>query len=130
MNAVCLNCGESFDYRPSQSFGKYCSNKCQGEYNVKSRFVKNGKWHFNMSIYLKKLRGNKCEECGIEKWNDKEISMHVDHIDGDRSNNTFDNLKLLCPNCHSQTPTFGTKNVSENGKKKMVESALKNRRKK
>jgi 5-methylcytosine-specific restriction endonuclease McrA len=54
--------------------------------------------------------------------------MHVDHIDGDRTNNTYDNLRILCPNCHSQTPTFASKNVSTAGKKKMAESARKNGR--
>jgi hypothetical protein len=37
------------------------------------------------------------------------LVLQLDHIDGDRSNNTIDNLRLLCPNCHTQTPTFGAK---------------------
>jgi hypothetical protein len=47
-----------------------------------------------------------CEACnntGI--WNNKPITLHVDHINGDSSDNTSENLRFLCPNCHSQTPT-------------------------
>ena len=47
-----------------------------------------------------------CEVCGITEWNGKAITIELDHIDGDRNNHTLENLKMLCPNCHSQTPTF------------------------
>lgn len=53
-------------------------------------------------------RGNKCEECGwceVNKFHDI-VPIQLDHIDGDRTNNTRENLKLLCPNCHSLTETF------------------------
>lgn len=128
MKSNCINCHKEFDYMPSQQTGKYCSNKCQGEYYVKQRFVKGSVWHHNMAIYLKGIRENKCEECGITEWLGHQITMHVDHVDGDRKNNTYDNLRILCPNCHSQTPTFASKNVSAEGKKKMAESAKNNRR--
>jgi Zn finger protein HypA/HybF involved in hydrogenase expression len=49
----------------------------------------------------------RCAECGNNGvWRDKEIKLEVDHIDGDNKNNTIENLRFLCPNCHSQTPTF------------------------
>lgn len=53
-----------------------------------------------------------CEICGIgEIWNEKELVLELDHIDGNNKNNSLDNLRILCPNCHSQTPTFrGRKN--------------------
>lgn len=51
-------------------------------------------------------RGHKCENCGLEKWQDKEIPLEVDHLDGDRTNNDKKNLKLLCCNCHALTPTW------------------------
>ena len=53
---------------------------------------------------------NKCSCCGITQWNKKEISLHLDHIDGDNHNHVLDNLRLLCPNCHSQTDTWCGKN--------------------
>ena len=53
-----------------------------------------------------------CVECEvIDVYNNKPISLHIDHIDGDWSNNTKGNLRFLCPNCHSQTPNFGNKNI-------------------
>lgn len=66
---------------------------------------------YHFADALIKLRGHKCECCGLEKWLDKPINLQVHHIDGDGCNCTEDNLQLLCPNCHSYTDNFGTKNV-------------------
>lgn len=50
---------------------------------------------------------NECSECGQGPlWNGKRLVLQLDHKDGDRYNNVLDNLRLLCPNCHTQTPTF------------------------
>lgn len=54
-----------------------------------------------------------CKACGIDDtWNQKSITLQVDHIDGDKRNNRPENLRFLCPNCHSQTENFGIKNFS------------------
>jgi hypothetical protein len=52
------------------------------------------------------LKTNECEICGISEWNGKIIVLELDHIDGNKFNNNLSNLRILCPNCHSQTPTF------------------------
>jgi 5-methylcytosine-specific restriction endonuclease McrA len=51
-------------------------------------------------------RGHKCEECNLTEWRGKPITLELEHIDPDTRNNTRENLKLLCPNCHSLTPTW------------------------
>lgn len=65
------------------------------------------------------LKQNKCEECDQGNiWNGKPLTLHLDHIDGDHENNLIENLRILCPHCHQQTPTFGGKNVKHKPSKK------------
>ena len=52
----------------------------------------------------------KCAECGISKWNNKPLSLHLDHINGINNDHRIENLRFLCPNCHSQTDTYAGKN--------------------
>lgn len=47
-----------------------------------------------------------CSGCLLDKWLGNEITLQVDHIDGDFKNNVIENLRFLCPNCHSQTETY------------------------
>jgi len=48
-----------------------------------------------------------CVECGItDSWNNKPIVLHLDHINGVNNDHRLENLRLLCPNCHSQTDTW------------------------
>lgn len=72
-------------------------------------------------ILLKKQKG-KCAICGIKPfWNNKPLNFHYDHIDGNRLNNSEENNRLICPNCHSQTKTYCR------GKKEIInEETLKN----
>jgi Zn finger protein HypA/HybF involved in hydrogenase expression len=59
-------------------------------------------------LKIGKLTG-KCSVCSISSWQDKPITLHIDHINGDHADNHLQNLRELCPNCHSQTPTFCSK---------------------
>ena len=62
-------------------------------------------------------RGWKCEKCGLSEWLGKPITLEAHHIDGNRINNTEENLQLLCPNCHSQTDNYkigNSHNVNKN----------------
>ena len=52
----------------------------------------------------------KCAICGISTWNNKTLSLELDHINGINNDNRLENLRFLCPNCHSQTSTYGSKN--------------------
>jgi len=60
----------------------------------------------HLKKHLIKIRGRKCERCKNEQWLENPIGLEVHHIDGDRTNNDPTNLKLLCGNCHYQTPNF------------------------
>lgn len=65
--------------------------------------------------YLIKIgREYKCEECGLmDMWNNKKITLQVDHVNGINYDHRPENLRFLCPNCHSQTDTFCWKNVKK-----------------
>lgn len=56
------------------------------------------------------LLKNECSSCGLApEWNGKPLSLHLEHINGEHSDNRIENLTILCPNCHSQTDTYGGK---------------------
>jgi len=57
------------------------------------------------------IKEEKCEVCGITEWSDKKLSFELDHIDGDRTNHRLENIRIICPNCHSQTETYRGKNT-------------------
>jgi rubredoxin len=113
----CKNCGNEIPKR-----NVFCNNSCQKQYENKTQIEKwlNGEsiirkggttipqW---MRNYLLNESGHKCTKCG---WNEinpytNKSPLDIDHIDGDAYNNLKDNLRVLCPNCHSLEKTF--KNV-------------------
>ncbi len=65
-------------------------------------------------IIKENLLDYKCAICGISEWNNKKISLEIDHINGINNDNRIENLRFLCPNCHSQTSTYGSKNSNIN----------------
>lgn len=60
-------------------------------------------------LFKEGIKTKQCEKCGITKWNDEEITLELEHINGINTDNRIENLKILCPNCHSQTSTFRNK---------------------
>lgn len=69
-----------------------------------------GRGGLKRKLFEAGLKKNICEVCGIKDWNDRPIQMQLDHIDGNTYNHSLDNLRMICPNCHSQTDTFCGKN--------------------
>ena len=67
------------------------------------------------------LRGHRCEKCNQELWLNEPIPLEVHHLDGDKLNNTLDNLQLLCPNCHALTDNYRGKNINRNVKSNVSE---------
>jgi hypothetical protein len=66
-------------------------------------------YQLKLALLKKGILENKCAECGITDWQGKPLAIELDHIDGDSTNHKLENLRMLCPNCHSQTPTFRSK---------------------
>jgi hypothetical protein len=116
MKANCYTCGKEFEYNPHHKKGKFCSNPCQGLYKTKKHREKFWAGTYGRiervtaRKYLAESRGYKCEVCGISEWQNKKITLQVDHTNGDPSNDHPDNLRLICPNCHSQTEFLGAAN--------------------
>lgn len=73
-------------------------NSTYARHNLKRRLLEN------------ETLKNICSICGIKEWNEIPLLMELDHINGISDDNRIENLRMLCPNCHSQTTTFSGKN--------------------
>lgn len=114
----CLNCNNKL----SSSVKKYCSNKCQQDFEWKTRRSKiekcgefescadNEASRKIVKKYLIEKHGRRCCICGLTEWMGKEIPLVVDHIDGNAENRRIDNFRLVCGNCDMQLPTYKSKN--------------------
>ena len=111
--SICLNCHSEIEYNPHHSKGKYCNNKCQKEYE-KRKFINDwkvglisGGKSYNLSNYVRNFllensnyRCSKCNWSEINPYTGK-VPLEIDHIDDNPFNHSFENLQVLCPNCHS-----------------------------
>lgn len=117
----CLSCNSIIPFKGYTYQHKYCDNKCQRDLQSKLILEKNielfneGKLANRPAIrrVLSHLYGEKCFECDLTDWQNKSIVLQVDHINGEPYNNSPENLRLLCPNCHSQTDSFAGGNVGK-----------------
>ena len=92
-------------------------NKVHKKYELEEILVENSSYPSNKlkeRLINAGILNNVCTECGISNiWNNKPLILQLDHINGNHYDNRIDNLRLLCPNCHSQTSTFSRiKNIN------------------
>lgn len=78
------------------------SSNSNSRTNIKRRLIRAG------------LLENRCEECGLGDWLGERLTIQIDHINGVKDDYRLENLRMLCPNCHSQTSTHGRR-TSERG---------------
>ena len=120
----CRNCNKEIKNK-----NKYCSVKCQKEYEYMN-FIKKwkeretsgmrGEYQLSMHIktYLLEKYNNQCARCGWGETNQYtgKIPLEIEHIDGNYKNNKEENLIVLCPNCHSLTSTYKGANYNHGRK--------------
>jgi endogenous inhibitor of DNA gyrase (YacG/DUF329 family) len=115
----CLHCNKECIWSYSK-VNKFCDNACQGNYkweHITKPKIERGEGG-PVKRYLIEKHGENCAECGQgSTWNNKPLMLQLDHIDGNSDNNYLGNLRLLCPNCHTQTDTFGSKGQGNRYKK-------------
>jgi hypothetical protein len=117
----CLKCNKSFDSRHRKV--RCCSQACSRAYKLETSIedwlagkesgsTLSGGIAVRIKKYVLKTSNHKCKRCGWRKKNSAtgNYTTQIEHIDGDYSNNRPENLIVLCPNCHSLTPTYGSLN--------------------
>ena len=95
------------------------ARKASVKYSLEEIMVENSTYtnsmRFKKRLIESQLIPYKCAICGLKnQWNGKELILQLDHINGKHNDNRKENLRFLCPNCHSQTETFSGKNKKEN----------------
>ena len=108
----CEFCGKT------TSNSKYCGSECHREHIwqklkadiEQSGFNNLGPYSKIRKRYLIETKGYICEICGVSEWMKQPVSLILDHINGNSEDNSIANLRLICPNCDAQTPTYKGRN--------------------
>lgn len=112
----CKTCGKESKVS-HQKMNVYCSNACSAEGKLLESIerARQGlvKERPTLRKVLARLTGYVCDCCGISEWNGKKITLQVDHRNGLANDNSLKNLRLICPNCHSQSDTFSGRNKGQ-----------------
>jgi hypothetical protein len=102
----CSRCKGILSFKKRNS--TFCSQEC-----VKHKETHEMKKDGTRRVFMIRKYGIRCWICKLETWNDQQIPIELDHIDGNSDNNFESNLRLLCPNCHAQQPTHAGKNTKK-----------------
>jgi hypothetical protein len=113
---------------------KYCCGQCKIDYEWdqtgRAAVLAGNGTVTTCRRFLIEKHGYRCDICGLSDWQNKPITLHLDHINGDSDNNQISNTRLLCPNCHSQTDTWCGRNVDWTKPKETVRNrGMRERRK-
>lgn len=99
----------------TEHFNGTKSSGLQRSYSLKEILVENSTYSNTTNLKERLLKEGllqyHCAICGISEWQGKTLSLQLDHINGNHTDNRIENLRLLCPNCHSQTHTYAGKNA-------------------
>lgn len=125
---ICQECGKIFKSRNPNR--KFCSNECCAKHRGKETIDKwikgeyfldsNSRLPKYIRLFLYEKAHYKCEECGFEGYNKKTNNtiLQIHHIDGNCGNNSSENLKVLCPNCHAMTENYMALNKGKSARSK------------
>jgi Zn finger protein HypA/HybF involved in hydrogenase expression len=97
-------------YEASITAGPSTLGQSFPRYSNEEIFIENSPYHNRHELKKRMYRlgyKEECTECGLgPEWNGKPITLQLDHINGVHNDNRLENLRIICPNCHSQTKTF------------------------